>query len=128
MSKQIEVIKMEFIVSKEAEELLRGKVNDNEQLLLGVEDGDGPFANSRITCQIDTSFRLIIVEKETSADLSLYSEVVDTQMGPIKIKKSALVYLDNPTTLAVEPTYKSLQLKGPGGIIKNNLQIVTSTI
>jgi len=128
MSKQIEVIKMEFIVSKEAEELLRGKVNDNEQLLLDVEDGDGPFANSRITCQIDTSFRLIIVEKETSADLSLYSEVVDTQMGPIKIKKSALVYLDNPTTLAVEPTYKSLQLKGPGGIIKNNLQIVTSTI
>lgn len=119
---------MEFIVSKEAEELLRGKVNDNEQLLLDVEDGDGPFANSRITCQIDTSFRLIIVEKETSADLSLYSEVVDTQMGPIKIKKSALVYFDNPTTLAVEPTYKSLQLKGPGGIIKNNLQIVTSTI
>lgn len=118
---------MEFIVSQEAEELLRGKISEDDQLLLDVEDGDGPFAYSRITCQIDTSFRLIIVNKDTTADLSLYSETAETVLGPIKIKKSALMYLDDPTTLAVEPTYKSLQLRGPSGLLKNNLQLIDQT-
>lgn len=34
------------------------------------------------------------------------------------------MYLDDPTTIAVEPTYKSLQLKGPSGLLKGNLQII----
>ena len=118
------MIRMELLLTDEAKEKLLAQQNEDEQLLLDIEDGDGPFADSRVTCQIDTSFRLILVKKETTKDLSLYSVQVETAVGPIYIKKSALMYLDDPTTIAVEPTYKSLQLKGPSGLLKGNLQII----
>ena len=34
------------------------------------------------------------------------------------------MYMDDPTTIAVEPTYNSLQLKGPSGLLKGNLQML----
>ncbi|MEY8446649.1 iron-sulfur cluster biosynthesis family protein [Enterococcus ratti] len=115
---------MELLLTNEAKDMLQTQLNEKEQVLLDIEDGDGPFANSRITCQLDTSFRLLIVKKETTNDLSLYSEKVETTIGPIWIKRNALLYMDDPTTIAVEPTYKSLQLKGASGLLKGNLQIV----
>lgn len=115
---------MELLITKEAQEKLQAQLNEDEQVLLDIEDGDGPFADSRITCQIDTSFRLIIVKKTIMKDLSLYTEKAETVLGPILIKNSALMYMDDPTTIAVEPTYKSLQLKGPSGLLKGNLQII----
>ncbi len=50
--------------------------------------------------------------------------MADTPVGPIKIKDSAILYMDDPSTLALEPTYNSLQLKGPSGLRKGNLQVV----
>lgn len=115
---------MELLLTEEAKKKLQNQINEGEQVLLDIEDGDGPFADSRVTCQLDTSFRLIIVKKNTTKDLSLYTEKVETPIGVILIKKSALIYMDNPTTIAVEPTYKSLQLKGASGLLKGNLQIM----
>ncbi|EOH91417.1 iron-sulfur cluster biosynthesis family protein [Enterococcus villorum] len=115
---------MELLLTEEAKEKLQNQINEGEQVLFDIEDGDGPFADSRVTCQLDTSFRLIIVKKNTTKDLSLYTEKVKTPIGVIWIKKSALIYMDNPTTIAVEPTYKSLQLKGASGLLKGNLQIM----
>lgn len=115
---------MELLLTEEAKEKIQSQVNAEEQLLLDIEDGDGPFADTRVTCQIDTSFRLLIVKKDTDKDLSLYSETAETTVGPIRMKKSALMYMDDPTTIAVEPTYNSLQLKGPSGLLKGNLQML----
>ncbi|MBO0482115.1 iron-sulfur cluster biosynthesis family protein [Candidatus Enterococcus courvalinii] len=115
---------MELIVTKEAQNWLESHREEDEQILLDLENGDGPFADSRITCQLDTAFRLILIKKQSTADLSLYSILVDTPLGPIRIKKSAEMYLDDPTTLALEPTYQSLQLKGPSGLLKGNLPVV----
>ncbi len=115
---------MELIVTEEAKQKIQTQINPEDQLLLDIEDGDGPFVDSRITCQIDTSFRLLIVKKDTEKDLSLYSETAETAVGPIRMKKSALMYMDDPTTIAIEPTYNSLQLKGPSGLLKGNLQIL----
>lgn len=115
---------MELIVTKEAQNWLEKHREKDEQILLDLENGDGPFSDSRITCQLDTAFRLIFLKKESTADLSLYSILADTPLGPIRIKKSAEMYLDDPTTLALEPTYQSLQLKGPSGLLKGNLPVV----
>ena len=115
---------MELLLTEEAKEKIQSQVNAEEQLLLDIEDGDGPFADTRVTCQIDTSFRLLIVKKDTDKDLSLYSETAETTVGPIRMKKSALMYMDDPTTIAVEPTYNSLQLKGTSGLLKGNLQML----
>ncbi|EGP5124755.1 iron-sulfur cluster biosynthesis family protein [Enterococcus faecium] len=115
---------MKLEVTEEAQEVLKNKLEADDQLLLDIENGDGPFAESQVSCQLDTAFRLIIVKKDTQTDLSLYSVVADTPVGPIKIKDSAILYMDDPSTLALEPTYNSLQLKGPSGLRKGNLQVV----
>ncbi|MEQ3378930.1 iron-sulfur cluster biosynthesis family protein [Enterococcus lactis] len=115
---------MKLEVTKEAQEVLKNKLEADDQLLLDIENGDGPFAESQVSCQLDAAFRLIIVKKDTQTDLSLYSVVADTPVGPIKIKDSAILYMDDPSTLALEPTYNSLQLKGPSGLRKGNLQVV----
>lgn len=115
---------MKLEVTKEAQEVLKNKIEADDQILLDIENGDGPFAESQVSCQLDTAFRLILVKKDTQTDLSLYSVIADTPVGPVKIKDSAILYMDDPTTLALEPTYNSLQLKGPSGLRKGNLQVV----
>jgi uncharacterized protein YqkB len=115
---------MELQITKAAQEVLEKKIQPDEQLILDIEDGDGPFAESMVTCQLDTAFRLLLVKKDTTADLQLYSEVVDTVLGPVRMKKSAEMYLDDPTILDLEPNYNSLRLKGKSGLLKNNLQVV----
>lgn len=41
---------MELLLTEEAKEKIQSQVNAEEQLLLDIEDGDGPFADTRVTC------------------------------------------------------------------------------
>lgn len=40
------MIRMELLLTDEAKEKLLAQQNEDEQLLLDIEDGDGPFADS----------------------------------------------------------------------------------
>lgn len=66
----------------------------------------------------------VVVFDNGSLDTMDALGVGDKVVGPIKIKDSAILYMDDPSTLALEPTYNSLQLKGPSGLRKGNLQVV----
>ncbi|HAQ6886472.1 TPA: iron-sulfur cluster biosynthesis family protein, partial [Enterococcus faecium] len=47
---------MKLEVTKEAQEVLKNKLEADDQLLLDIENGDGPFAESQVSCQLDTAF------------------------------------------------------------------------
>lgn len=63
---------MKLEVTKEAQEVLKNKLEADDQLLLDIENGDGPFAESQVSCQLDTAFRLIIVKRYTNRSKSLF--------------------------------------------------------
>lgn len=115
---------MELVIAKELQEKILAKSQAGDRYLLDFEDGDGPFANSALTCRLDLSFRFIIIPKDyPEADLKAYDETLTTQMGPVKIKKSSEVYLD-PHTEFVVGTTGSYQLKGQSGVLADNIPIL----
>lgn len=116
---------MELKVTEEVQEKLRESMSPGDRLYLDFEDGDGPFANTGLTCRLDLSFRLILTpENYPQAGLEIYDQQFDTEVGAIKVKTSTLQYLDSETILAYNGSYRSLQLRGTSGLIADNIPIL----
>ncbi len=97
----------------------------NERILLDHEDGQGPFVDHAISCQLNPNFSLLFVDQTyTDAELSDYKLKIETNIGPIFLKESATRLLDQDNRLVIEPTYKRVQLKSDGGILVQDIAFV----
>lgn len=116
---------MELKVTAAVQQKLRESMQPGDRLYLDFEDGDGPFANTGLTCRLDLSFRLIITPGSyPQSGLEIYDRSFATAVGPIQAKASSLQYLDPQTTLAYNENYRSLQLRGASGLIADNIPIL----
>lgn len=116
---------MELLMDEAVVKRLKTKLQPGDLLYLDFEDGDGPFANTGITCRLDLSFRIISTPQDyPETGLKIYSEKLTTPVGPMMTKKSALTYFEEPTTLAVDQATSTIQMKGPGGVIASNIPLL----
>ncbi|WP_303754071.1 iron-sulfur cluster biosynthesis family protein [Enterococcus sp. S86.2] len=116
---------MKLSIDTEVVKLIRDKMQPGDLVYLDFEDGDGPFANTGLSCRLDLSFRIIITPADYPAvGLNVYNETLITDIGPLKIKKSSERYLEENTRLVVNQTLQTLQLKGDSGILANNIPIL----
>ncbi|BCA86695.1 hypothetical protein EsVE80_22180 [Enterococcus saigonensis] len=116
---------MQLSIDTEVVALLRAKMQPGDVIYLDFEDGDGPFANTGLSCRLDLNFRLIITPiNYLASGLDVYNETLVTAIGPLKIKKSSERYLEENTRLTVNKALQTLQLKGDSGILANNIPIL----
>lgn len=118
---------MKLVIDEAAKQRITQKMQPGDQLFLDFEDGAGPFNHSSLTCRLDLSFRVILVAEDYPvAGLAVYDETLPTTLGPVKLKKSSEVYLDPETQLIISGL-GALQLKGPSGILADNIPILRMT-
>lgn len=116
---------MKLLMDEAVIKRLSNKVPAGDLLYLDFEDGDGPFANTGITCRLDLSFRVISTPPNyPQTGLEIYRETLETPIGPMLTKTSSLRYFEEPTTLAVDQATGTIQLKGPGGVIASNIPLL----
>lgn len=117
--------KLKLSIETEVVELIRSKMQAGDVVYLDFEDGDGPFANTGLSCRLDLSFRIILTPTDyPTKGLEVYDETLVTAVGPIKMKKSSELYLEEETRLVENKAMHTLQLKGNSGILANNIPIL----
>lgn len=115
---------MKLSIEPSVRTLIEKKLMPEDRMYLDFEDGDGPFANTGLSCRLDLSFRFIITpENYPAAGLEVYDETLATEVGAVKLKKSSEVYLDQETWLVLGST-GALQLRGASGILADNIPIL----
>ncbi|WP_179396260.1 iron-sulfur cluster biosynthesis family protein [Lacticaseibacillus absianus] len=95
-----------------------------KQLLLTFEDGVGPYSqHAMIHMQIQFTLNVVAVD----ADISAYDTVIDSTLGPIRIKGYSSEDLDPHLTIHLNPTANTMSLSGDSGIIDPNLGFIDFT-
>ncbi|MBO0453685.1 iron-sulfur cluster biosynthesis family protein [Candidatus Enterococcus murrayae] len=93
----------------------------NSRIVLDLDDGVGRYSKSG-SCALNISFRLLVLDKEQ--DHSDYTLNVDSTIGSIPIKEHSKLYLEDEMSLIFDPRMSLIKLKGPGGMIDGNVQII----
>lgn len=112
---------MNIQITAEAEAKLAPYLAEHALLLLDLDDGVGPFSQLGV-CSLDTSFRILIVQKDS--DLKDYSLHLDSTIGPIYIKEYTNNYFNERPIMDLNPRFQNLMLKSATGIIDNNVEII----
>lgn len=108
------------ITDKAQEKLLR-YIEEGAVVILDLDDGVGEYSKVGY-CSLDTSFRLLILDKSQSH--KDYGESLENNIGDIYIKDYSKRYLDESMTLDFDERLHALQLNGPSGVLDSNVPIV----
>jgi uncharacterized protein YqkB len=112
---------MYLTISDEAKAKLDPYVQSQATIILDLDDGVGNYSKMGV-CSLDTSFRLLILDKEQSKDD--YNLTLDSDLGAIYIKDYSQSYMDEQMTLTVDPRLQVFQLHGPSGVLDAQVPIV----
>ena len=116
---------MKLSIETDVVEYIRNKMQAGDLIYLDFEDGDGPFANTGLSCRLDLSFRILLTPADYPVKgLEVYDETLVTALGPIKMKKSSACYLEDETQLVENKAMHTLQLKGKSGILATNIPVL----
>ncbi|MHC9532605.1 iron-sulfur cluster biosynthesis family protein [Dellaglioa sp. L3N] len=96
-------------ISEDAKKKIETSVGNDSQILLDFDDGVGALSKEG-SCSLDSSFRILIVNNQN--DSSAYDEVIDSDLGPIRVKGYSKTYMDDNMQLLVNDRFNSLSLHG----------------
>lgn len=108
-------------ITDKAQEKLLTYIKEDTIVILDLDDGVGEYSKVGY-CSLDTSFRLLILDKSQSH--KDYAESLENNVGDIYIKDYSKRYLDEAMTLDFDDRLHALQLNGPSGILDSNVPIV----
>ncbi|WP_122645470.1 iron-sulfur cluster biosynthesis family protein [Enterococcus mediterraneensis] len=108
-------------ISEEALAKLAPYDTEDTVFVLDLDDGVGKYSKMGV-CSLDTSFRLLVLNKEQ--ERSDYEESIKSDAGEIYIKEYSKIYMAEEMTLAVDPRLQVLKLESPSGTLDNNVPIV----
>ncbi|MYV16689.1 iron-sulfur cluster biosynthesis family protein [Furfurilactobacillus milii] len=111
---------MKLSMSSDAKTKIAAAMGPNQRLLLSFDDGVGPFSNVGY-CSLDTSFDLIIVDKD--AETPDYDAMIDSDLGPVAVKDYSKTYMSEHMQLTENTTFHTLQLTGDSEQLDPNVQI-----
>lgn len=113
---------MKLSITKEAQEQIKTVYQPEDYLILDFEDAVGPFVDSGASCQLYPNFRLLFVPGEfPRAELAVYDDQLETEMGKVYIKRTSERYLDQEVRFSLEKNYQRLQLSSASGVLVANV-------
>ncbi|MHC5373214.1 iron-sulfur cluster biosynthesis family protein [Enterococcus sp. LJL120] len=111
---------MEIKMSPEVEKKLAPYQQD-AKLLLDLDDGVGSFSKFGV-CSLDTSFRVLVVAKDS--DLKDYPTALTSPIGDLYIKEYTSNYFAEEPVLELNPRFQNLVLKTASGTVDGNVEII----
>lgn len=112
---------MKITFDDESKKILMDKKQDNEVILLDLDDGVGMFSKVGM-CSLDTSFRILLVEDSIDFHND-YSLEIDSNAGPVFVKKSSDYYFKDNITFKVKPSTTTLQMSDSSEMIDGSVGI-----
>ena len=73
-------------------------------------------------CSLDTSFRLLLLDKEQGKND--YKLQLDSDIGEVYIKDYSKMYMDEHMTLSLDPRLGVFTLESPSGSLDSHVQLV----
>lgn len=108
-------------ISEKAQERLEKYIQEGAILILDLDDGVGKYSKMGV-CSLDTSFRLLLLDKtQEKADFPL---AIDSDMGAVFIKNYSKMYMDEMMTLTLDPRLNVFKLESPSGTLDNYVPLV----
>ena len=110
---------MELRLTPAAQEFLQKQFQGNPAyLLLDYLDGDSPFNDQAIGCQLYDNYRLILLDQQHEAiNWDFYDLVLETELAPLHLKPKYEMLLDPHVVIDYDPRYLSLTMRGDSGIL-----------
>lgn len=96
-------------------------ITENDALILDLDDGVGKYSKVGF-CSLDTSFRLLVLDKTQSRED--YQMELDSDFGQVYIKDYSKMYMDENMTLDVDERLNMFKLLAPSGVLDSHVQVV----
>ncbi len=108
-------------VSENARERLLKYIDEGAMIILDLDDGVGTYSKMGV-CSLDTSFRLLLLDKKQ--EKNDYPLTLDSDIGEVYIKDYSKMYMDEAMTLTLDPRLGVFKLEGPSGTLDGHVQLV----
>ena len=110
---------MQLSFTEEAVKFIKQKFGSiPPYILLDYLDGDSPYNDKAIGCQLYDDFRLIFFhELVPEVHWDFYDLTLSTELGNVVLKSKYTMFLDSHTTIDYAPNYLSLTMRGNSGIL-----------
>ena len=108
-------------ISEKAQERLEKYVQEGAINILDLDDGVGKYSKMGV-CSLDTSFRLLLLDKKQ--EKTDYPLTIDSDMGEVFIKDYSKMYMDEEMSLTLDPRLNVFKLESPSGTLDNYVPLV----
>ncbi|AKX85357.1 hypothetical protein H318_13134 [Enterococcus durans IPLA 655] len=108
-------------ISEKAQERLQKYTDEGATIILDLDDGVGKYSKMGV-CSLDTSFRLLLLDKKQ--EKNDYPLTVDSDIGEVYIKDYSKMYMDEAMTLTLDPRLGVFKLESPSGTLDSHVQLV----
>ncbi|EOS8042981.1 iron-sulfur cluster biosynthesis family protein [Enterococcus sp. FSL R5-0957] len=108
-------------ITEQAQERLQKYIDEGATVILDLDDGVGEYSKMGV-CSLDTSFRLLLLDKEQRKND--YKLQLDSDIGDVYIKDYSKMYMDEHMTLSLDPRLGVFTLESPSGSLDSLVQLV----
>ncbi|EME8097159.1 iron-sulfur cluster biosynthesis family protein [Enterococcus faecium] len=108
-------------ITEQAQERLQKYIDEGATVILDLDDGVGEYSKMGV-CSLDTSFRLLLLDKEQRKND--YKLQLDSDIGDVYIKDYSKMYMDEHMTLSLDPRLGVFTLESPRGSLDSHVQLV----
>ena len=115
------VLVMYLKITEQAQERLQKYIDEGATVILDLDDGVGEYSKMGV-CSLDTSFRLLLLDKEQRKND--YKLQLDSDIGDVYIKDYSKMYMDEHMTLSLDPRLGVFILESPSGSLDSHVQLV----
>lgn len=115
------VLVMYLKITEQAQERLQKYIDEGATVILDLDDGVGEYSKMGV-CSLDTSFRLLLLDKEQRKND--YKLQLDSDIGDVYIKDYSKMYMDEHMTLSLDPRLGVFTLESPSGSLDSHVQLV----
>lgn len=115
------VLVMYLKITEQAQERLQKYIDEGATVILDLDDGVGEYSKMGV-CSLDTSFRLLLLDKEQRKND--YKLQLDSDIGDVYIKDYSKMYMDEHMTLSLDPCLGVFTLESPSGSLDSHVQLV----
>ena len=115
------VLVMYLKITEQAQERLQKYIDEGATVILDLDDGVGEYSKMGV-CSLDTSFRLLLLDKEQRKND--YKLQLDSDIGDVYIKDYSKMYMDEHMTLSLDPRLGVFTLESPSGSLDRHVQLV----
>ena len=108
-------------ITEQAQERLQKYIDEGATVILDLDDGVGEYSKMGV-CSLDTSFRLLLLDKEQRKND--YKLQLDSDIGDVYIKDYSKMYMDEHMTLSLDPRLGVFTVESTRGSLDSHVQLV----